>query len=115
MPLGFPIYEICNSDIDPNHELGKVAITKIEEREHMVKDFFKFWTIANTVWQIVNNFVTAGGPSVNPQIVAQETSKDLKRRVEAGYLPKSILVDHEDIIREAIDNHPHVQNFPDSH
>lgn len=76
------------------------------------QEFFKFWTIANTVWQIVNNFVTAGGPSVNGTIVAQEASKDLKRRVEQGYLKPSVLDGHEEIIAEAIDNHPLIQNFP---
>jgi hypothetical protein len=77
-----------------------------------MNDFFKWWTIANTVWGIVDNFVKAGGPAVNPATVAQEAVKDLNRRVYAGYLPSSILDDHEAIIQTAIDNHPLIQNFP---
>src|ERR1700675_4888559 len=75
-------------------------------------NFFKLWTIANTVWTIINNFVVAGGPSVNASVVAIEASKDLKRRVEQGFLKPSILVDHEALIQEAIDNHPLIQNRP---
>lgn len=77
-----------------------------------MKDFFKWWTIANTVWEIVNNFVKAGGPGINPTIVAQEASKDLQRRVFSGYLSPSILDDHETVIQTAIDNHPLIQNNP---
>ncbi len=79
-----------------------------------MNDFFKWWTIANTVWQIVNNFVQAGGPSVNPETVAQETAKELTRKVYDGYLPASILDGSADIIAEAIDNHPAIQNRPDA-
>jgi hypothetical protein len=77
-----------------------------------MKDFFKWWTIANTVWEIVNNFIKAGGPSVNASIVAQETAKDLRRRVEQGFLPAYTLDDVENIIQTAIDNHPLIQNHP---
>ena len=77
-----------------------------------MKEFFKWWTIANTVWQIVNNFVQAGGPGINPTVVAQETAKDLNRRVFDGYLPPDTLVGADEIIQTAIDNHPLIQNHP---
>ena len=79
-----------------------------------MNEFFKWWTIANTVWQIVNNFVQAGGPHVNAAIVAQESLKELDRRVFSGYLPKSTLDDAPAIIQMAIDNHPLIQNHPDA-
>jgi hypothetical protein len=76
-------------------------------------NFFKYWTIATIVWQMVDNFVKSGGPSVNAETVVQETSKELQRRAYSGYLPSAILESSEDIIREAVDNHPSVQNWPD--
>lgn len=77
-----------------------------------MNEFFKWWTIANTVWGIVNNFVTAGGPSPNPTIVAQEASKELERKVYAGFLPPSTLDGKDAIISTAIDYHPAIQNNP---
>lgn len=73
-------------------------------------DFLKYWTIINSVWQIVNNFISAGGPAVNREVVTNEVSKDLNRKVEAGYLPKDVLDGHLDVIKQALDYHPAVSN-----
>lgn len=76
-----------------------------------MNDFFKIWTIVNIVNQIVQNFLTAGGPSVNPLIVANEASKELQRKVSAGFLPEDVLKEHQDVIRDAILYHPAIQNI----
>ena len=75
-------------------------------------EFAKWWTIFNIVWQIVANFTNAGGPSVNPLIVANETGKELVRKVASGFLPADILTGYPDIIQAAIDAHPAIQNIP---
>jgi len=74
-------------------------------------EFAKWWTIFNIVWQIVANFTAAGGPSVNPLIVANETGKELVRKVASGFLPADILTGYPDIIQAAIDAHPAIQNI----
>ena len=77
-----------------------------------LEKFFKIWTIVNTVWEIVDNFLKAGGASVNPLIVANEASKEIQRKVAAGFLPKNVLDDHQKIIQGAILFHPAIQNVP---
>jgi hypothetical protein len=77
-----------------------------------VNDFFKFWTIANVVWGIVNNFVSSGGPAPNAALLAQEAAKEIDRRVYAGFLPPSIAEGKDAIIQTAVDYHPAVQNNP---
>lgn len=77
-----------------------------------MKEFFKWWTIANTVWEIVSNFTKAGGPGINSDLVAQEAYKEIERRVFSGFLPKDTLNGVGEIIATAIDNHPAIQNHP---
>jgi hypothetical protein len=76
-----------------------------------MNEILKYLTIANLVGQIIQNFLNAGGPSVNPLIVANEVSKELERRVANGFLPSDILDDHESIIQAAIDYHPSIPNI----
>jgi len=73
-----------------------------------MREFLKWFTIARMVSQIVQNFIDAGGPSVNPVVVANEVSKELVRKVAAGYLPADMLDWHEEIIQEAIALHPDI-------
>jgi hypothetical protein len=75
-----------------------------------MNEFFKWYTIAQIVFQTVANFVNAGGPSVNPILVANEAQKELKRGVAAGFLPADVLDDSASVIQAAIQYHPAVQN-----
>jgi hypothetical protein len=71
-----------------------------------MNDFMKYFTIARLVEQIIGNFINAGGPAPNPQVVGEEVRKELVRKVASGHLPEEFLEDHENIIAAAIESHP---------